>query len=88
LIKQVIEEVERFFKQIYAHPAEVVSIAPNNEGWEVTTEILTDDEYTKKRARNDLIAVFKVLVNRQAEVVSYTREEIRERGKAIKKADN
>ncbi len=51
-------------------------------------EILTDEEYTKKRIRNDLISIFKVILNKNAEVIAYTREEIRERGRALQKIDD
>lgn len=85
MLKQIIEATEKFFGELFPHSAEVVSIIPTNEGWEVLVEVVTDDEYTKKRARNDLISVFKVSVNNKAEILSYIREEIRERGRAVEK---
>lgn len=75
--------MKKFFEQVYENPVDVVGAIPINEGWELTLETLDDVEYTKKRIRNDLIAVFKVLVNSQGEIISYTREEIRERGKPV-----
>lgn len=86
MVKQVREAIERFFGELFDNPAEVISIAPNNEGWEVFVEVVTDDEYTRKRIRNDLISVFRVSVNKDAKIVSYSREEIRERGKSVEKA--
>lgn len=85
MLRQIVEVTEKFFQEIFPHPAEVVSIIPNNEGWELKVEVIIDDEYTRKRAKNDLIAVFNVSVNKNMEVMSYTREEIRERGKPIDK---
>ncbi len=86
LVNKVIEATERFFAEMYENDAKVVSITPTNEGWELIVEIITDDQYTRKRAKNDLISVFKAQVNNNLEVFSYTREEIRERGKTIYRA--
>lgn len=87
MLTKIINSTEKFFKQICNHPIEVIGMIPNNEGWELTVEILTDTEYTQKRVRNDLIAVFRVLVSAEGEVISYTREAIRERGKSVQKEE-
>ncbi len=34
MIKQVIDAVKVFFRQIYTNPADVIGIVQNNEGWE------------------------------------------------------
>ena len=88
MLKQVINLTEKFFQELFPNNAEIINILPNNEGWELIAEVVTDDEYTRKRARNDLISVFKVQVNKSLEVVSYVREEIRERGKSVDKIEN
>ena len=88
MLTRAIEATKYFFEQTFGSPVEVVGIVYNNEGFEVTVEMLNDGEYTKKRIRNDLIAVYKVLVSERYEVLSFTREEIRERGKALDKADS
>lgn len=82
-MKELIKATEMFFQELYERIPEIVSVIPNNEGWELTVEIVTDDEYTKKRAKNDLISVFKVQANRDFKISSYSRVEIRERGKAV-----
>jgi len=88
MLKQVINLTEKFFQELFPNNAKIINILPNNEGWELIAEVVTDDEYTRKRARNDLISVFKVQVNKSLEVVSYVREEIRERGRAVDKIEN
>jgi len=87
VIEQIIQSTEEFFRELFPNNAEVVSIQPNNEGWQLVVEVVTDDEYTKKRIRNDLISVFKVFVDKDGNLISYNRIEIRERGKPVQKED-
>lgn len=85
-MKNVIESVKIFFEELYENPTTVVGVRRCDEGWELMVEVLTDDEYTKKRAKNDLLSVFKVYMDMDLHVISYSREEIRERGKVLEKS--
>lgn len=88
MLKQAVEATENFFEERFSKPVDIISIVQNNEGWELIAEMITDEEYTKKRARNDLISVFKVQVNKKSEVISYTRQQIRERGRPVEQEEN
>jgi hypothetical protein len=86
LMRRVIEAAKIFFEELYENTSTVVGVSRCEEGWELMVEVLTDDDYTKKRAKNDLISVFKVYMDTDLQVISYSREEIRERGKVLEKS--
>lgn len=85
-MKRVIEAAKNFFEELYENTATVVGVKRCDEGWELLVEIITDDDYTRKRAKNDLISVFKVLMSPDMQIISYVREEIRERGRVLEKS--
>jgi hypothetical protein len=85
-MKKVIDAAKIFFEELYENTSTVVGVSRCEEGWELMVEVLTDDDYTKKRAKNDLISVFKVYMDTDLQVISYSREEIRERGKVLEKS--
>ncbi|WP_162300541.1 gas vesicle protein GvpO [Anaerosacchariphilus polymeriproducens] len=84
-MKRVIEAARIFFEDLYENTATVVGVKRCEDNWELLVEVITDDDYTRKRAKNDLISVFKVNMDSDLQIISYSREEIRERGKALEK---
>jgi hypothetical protein len=84
-MRDVIEAAKINFEELYENTATVVGVRRCEEGWELIVEVITDDEYTRQHAKKDLISVFKVYMSVDLQVLSYTREEIRERGKALEK---
>lgn len=85
-MKRVIEAAKCFFEELYENTATVIGVRHCEEGWELMVEIITDDDYTRKRAKNDLISVYKVIMSQELQIISYEREEIRERGKVMEKS--
>lgn len=85
-MKGVIKAAKSFFEELYDNTATVVGIRRCEEGWELMVEVITDDDYTRKRAKNDLISVFKVIMSQDLQIIAYDREEIRERGRVLEKS--
>ncbi len=85
-MKRVIDAAKKFFEELYDDTATVVGVRRCEGGWELMVEIITDDDYTRKRAKNDLISVFKVMMSQDLQIISYEREEIRERGRVLEKS--
>lgn len=85
-MKKVIDAAKNFFEELYDNTATVIGVKHCEEGWELMVEVITDDDYTRKRAKGDLISVFQVYMSLDLQVISYSREEIRERGKVLVKS--
>ncbi|OYO59682.1 gas vesicle protein GvpO [Lachnotalea glycerini] len=85
-MKKVIEAAKIFFEDLYESTATVVGVSHCDEGWELMVEVITDDDYTKIHAKKDLISVYKLYMDLNLQVLSYSREEIRERGKILEKS--
>ena len=80
-MKNLIQKVKTFSFEVFGKNAEIIAIVPVERGWQVTVEILMDEEYTVKRGRNDLLYVFEIIVDESLNILSYERIRIRERGK-------
>lgn len=82
-MKEIAQIVKDFLFEVFGKDSEVIAAIPNEGGWQVTAEILMDEEYTIKRGRSDLLYVFDVLLDESCNVMSYQRSGIRERGKLL-----
>lgn len=80
-IKNLTEKVKEFLLEVFGKNAEIIAVMAIENGWKVTAEMVLDEEYTNKRARNDLVYVFEVITDKQQNVISYERTRIRERGR-------
>lgn len=80
-VKNLTQSVKNFMFELFGKDADIVAVVPADKGWQVTVEMLSDEEYTMKRGRNDLLYVFELTVDSNLNVLSYTRTRIRERGK-------
>lgn len=80
-VKNLTQTVKNFLFELFGKEADIIAVVPVEKGWQVTVEILMDEEYTMKRGRCDLLYVFEVVVDQNQNVLSYARTRIRERGK-------
>lgn len=80
-IKNLTQSVKNFLFELFGKECDIISVLPGDKGWQVTAEVLMDEEYTMKRGRCDLLSVFEVLVDQNLNILSYSRARIRERGK-------
>ncbi|RCX12516.1 gas vesicle protein GvpO [Anaerobacterium chartisolvens] len=82
-MKEIAQIVKDFLFEVFGKDGEVISVIPNDGGWQVTAELLMDEDYTIKRGRSDLLYVFDVILDESCNVMSYNRTGIRERGKLL-----
>lgn len=82
-IQKVIQIVNDFFSETLRKPGVVISVLPEQYGWKVDIEVAEEVEYMRKRARNDLMAIYEVLVNDNLEVTGFERKTLRERSSTI-----
>ena len=80
-IKNLTQTVRNFLFELFGKEADIIAAIPVERGWQVTAEVLMDEEYTMKRGRCDLLHVFEIIVDPNQNVLSYTRVRVRERGK-------
>ncbi|BAF58614.1 hypothetical protein PTH_0433 [Pelotomaculum thermopropionicum SI] len=80
LIQKVITVVTEFFNEVLKKSGSVIAVAPQqDEGWKVQIEVAEDTEYMRKRARDDLMALYEVTVDRELQITSFERLSLRER---------
>ncbi|GAB6098307.1 hypothetical protein JCM16358_01860 [Halanaerocella petrolearia] len=79
-VNQVLEKSRTFFLDILDREIEVISIIPTDDGWDIEFEVVAEDKYMRKKGRNDLIAKYEAKIDKELNVTSYTRKELRERG--------
>ncbi|MGM7701463.1 gas vesicle protein GvpO [Pseudalkalibacillus sp. Hm43] len=79
-IKQIMNNVAEFFNEHVAPPHKITSVeAREDEGWSVTIEVIEEKEYMKKYAKDEMVGTYEVLVNKNKEVTSFKRQDIRYR---------
>lgn len=60
-------------------PGTVVSVLNDQDVWKVQIEVAEEVEYMRKRAKDDLLAIYEVTVDRQMEILFFERKFLRER---------
>jgi len=81
-IKEVMQNVNDFFKEHVAPPHKITAVEQGEEkGWKITLEVIEEKEYMKKYAKDEMIGVYEVQVNEKKEVTSFKRLDIRFRSK-------
>lgn len=79
-IKEVMNNVAQFFEEHVAPPHKVTSVETTEEdGWKVMIEVIEEKEYMKKYAKDEMVGTYEVLVNKEEEVTSFKRQDIRYR---------
>ncbi len=79
IIKKVINAVHKFFSEVLDKPGKVIGVIKHSDGWEVKIEVAEEVEYMRKKAQDDLMAIYEVIVDNNIEVVSFERVALRER---------
>lgn len=79
VIKKVITTVLKFFSEVLDKPGKIIGVIKKSDGWEVKIEVPEEVEYMRKRAQDDLMAIYEVIVDHNVEVVSFDRVALRER---------
>ncbi|WP_088052002.1 gas vesicle protein GvpO [Virgibacillus dakarensis] len=79
-IKEIMNVVKNFFTENVAPPHKITSLEKtDDEGWRVIIEVIEEREYMKKYAKDEMLGIYDVLVNKEKEVTSFTRKNIRYR---------
>lgn len=78
-IKQIIGNVTEFFNEFVAPVHKITSVEKNDNGWQLTVEVIEEKEYMKKYAKDEMIGVYGVFLSEEKEVTSYKRRDIRYR---------
>lgn len=78
-IAELVGAVEDFFRDVLKKPGVVVGVLNDQDVWKVQIEVAEEVEYMRKRAKDDLLAVYEVTVDRQMEILSFERKFLRER---------
>jgi hypothetical protein len=80
IMEEIIEKVSSLFSTLYQRDSKVIGIIQESEGWRVRVEIIEEDEYMQKRAKKDLLGIYEIYINKDLEILSYERIELKERG--------
>jgi len=78
-IRQVIDTVCSFFATELQKPGQIIAVFGEPEGWRVQIEVAEEVEYMRRRGRDDILAIYEVLVNPSLEIMGYERKSLRER---------
>ncbi|RLQ95483.1 gas vesicle protein GvpO [Falsibacillus albus] len=79
-IKKIMQSVTDFFSEHVAPPHKITSVEAAEEGgWKVLIEVVEEKEYMKKYAKDEMIGTYEVRVNKEKEVTSFKRRDIRYR---------
>ena len=77
-IKEIMNNVADFFNNHVAPLHKITSVESNeNEGWKVMAEVIEEKEYMKKYAKDEMLGTYEVLVNKEKEVTSFSRRDVR-----------
>ena len=80
-IVKLIEMVKDFFQTSLNKEASIIGVSRMENGWWVEVETIEDAEYLRKRAKDDIVAIYQVEVHETGEVIGYQRKGLRERDK-------
>ncbi|MDY0394612.1 gas vesicle protein GvpO [Virgibacillus halophilus] len=81
-IKEVMDNVNQFFAEHVAPPHKITAVEETEEdGWRLTVEVIEEKEYMKKYAKDEMVGVYDVKMNKDKAVTSFKRLEIRYRSK-------
>lgn len=79
MITKVIDTVQKFFCETLDKPGKIIGVLRENGFWKVKIEVAEEVEYMRKRAHDDLMAIYEVLVDQNLELFSFDRIALRER---------
>lgn len=81
MITKVIRTVENFFREELKRPGQVkgINMDQNQNVWNVQIEVPEEVEYMRKRAREDLLALYEVKLDENFEILGFERKYLRQR---------
>ncbi|MFZ5967766.1 MAG: gas vesicle protein GvpO [Bacillota bacterium] len=79
-INMVIDTLQTFFYDVIGKEIQIISIVPNEDGWDAEFEAIVEDEYMRRIARKEIIARYEAKIDERLNIVSYQRKALRERG--------
>ncbi|MCA1065577.1 gas vesicle protein GvpO [Rossellomorea sp. AcN35-11] len=80
VIKEIMNSVTDFFNEHVAPVHKITSVELTEEdGWRLTVEVIEEKEYMKKYAKDEMLGTYEVLLNKEKEVTSFKRRDIRYR---------
>ncbi|WP_175989911.1 gas vesicle protein GvpO [Bacillus sp. Marseille-Q1617] len=79
-IKEIMGNVSDFFNEHVAPVHKITSVeVREEEGWRVIVEVIEEKEYMKKYAKDEMLGTYEVLLDKDKEVISFKRLDIRYR---------
>lgn len=76
----VLNTMKNVFGEVFNQEIQVISITPIDNGWNVGFEVITEEEYMKRRGRKAIIERYEAKLNKNLHVESYERKLLKERG--------
>ncbi|MDE5413664.1 gas vesicle protein GvpO [Alkalihalobacterium chitinilyticum] len=78
-IIKVLEVVKSFFNEYLLPVHKITAIEETEKGWKVAVEIIEENEYMKSHAKDQMIGVYHVQLNKQLEITTFKRQSMRPR---------
>ncbi|WP_092472210.1 gas vesicle protein GvpO [Desulfotruncus arcticus] len=78
-IIEVVATVENFFNDVIKKPGVVIGVLRDTDIYKVQIEVPEEVEYMRRRAKDDLLAIYEVVVDSDLEILSFERKHLRER---------
>ncbi|MBM7579069.1 gas vesicle protein GvpO [Jeotgalibacillus terrae] len=79
-IKKIMKNTSDFFDEHVAPVHKITAVEQTeNEGWKLVVEVIEEKEYMKRYAKDEMVGVYDVYLNKNAEIISFVRREIRYR---------
>ena len=75
----MVATVENFFKDVIKKPGVVIGVARDTDIYKVQIEVPEEVEYMRRRAKDDILAIYEVAVDNNMEIISFERKYLRER---------
>lgn len=79
MIVKLIQTVQQFFTDLLDRPGKIIGVNKEPDYWVVKIEVAQEDEYMRKKALDDLMAIYEVHVNDDYQVIAFDRIALRER---------
>ncbi|HUW63350.1 MAG TPA: gas vesicle protein GvpO [Spirochaetia bacterium] len=79
MLMKVIQVVQRFFSETLDRSGRIIGVSPDSDIWKVKIEVPEEVEYMRKKALDDLMAIYEVFVDSKLQIVSFERVALRER---------
>jgi hypothetical protein len=81
-LQKVVAAINDFFETVLDKNGRVIEVKADEDGWSALMETVEENDYMRKIARDDLIAVYEVHVDQNYDVSDYSRKSVRSRKEA------